>query len=55
MLTRREFMSLAAAALISPQNPAEMMVRSVRPEDLEMPPAGFSDFITPIDAWERRA
>jgi DMSO/TMAO reductase YedYZ molybdopterin-dependent catalytic subunit len=27
----------------------EMIVRSARPEDLEMPAAGFSDFITPVD------
>jgi hypothetical protein len=28
-----------------------MMVRSVRPEDLEMPLEGFSDFITPLDRF----
>ena len=27
----------------------EMFVRSKRPEDLEMPAAGFADFITPVD------
>ena len=26
-----------------------MLVRSVRPEDLEMPLSGFSDYITPIE------
>jgi sulfite oxidase len=49
MVSRRRFLSLAAAALLSPQGPADMIVRSVRPEDLEMPPAGFGDFITPIE------
>src|SRR5262245_1788645 len=49
MVSRRKFLSIAAAALLSPQNPAEMIVRSARPEDLEMPPVGFSDFITPVE------
>jgi sulfite oxidase len=48
MISRREFMSVAAAALLSQQNRVDMIVRSVRPEDLEMPAAGFDDFITPI-------
>jgi DMSO/TMAO reductase YedYZ molybdopterin-dependent catalytic subunit len=39
---------VAAAALLSQQNRVDMIIRSVRPEDLEMPPAGFDDFITPI-------
>ena len=29
----------------------EMLVRSARPEDLEMPLSGFSDYITPIDRF----
>jgi sulfite oxidase len=49
MISRRKFLSLTAVALLSPQNPVEMIVRSGRPEDLEMPPAGFNDFITPVE------
>jgi len=49
MVSRRKFLSIAAAALLSPQNPAEMIVRSARPEDLEMPPVGFTDFITSVE------
>jgi len=30
---------------------AQMTVRSVRPEDLEMPLSGFADFITPIEMF----
>src|SRR6266850_2394508 len=30
---------------------AQMTVRSVRPEDLEMPPSGFADFITPVELF----
>src|SRR5215510_8922121 len=51
MLSRRKFLSMAAAALLSPQNPTEMIVRSARPEDLEMPPAGFNDIITPVERF----
>ena len=49
MVSRRHFLIIAAARLLRPQNPQDMIVRSARPEDLEMPPAGFADFITPID------
>src|SRR5215467_4204865 len=49
MISRRKFLSVTAATLLLPQNPVEMIVRSGRPEDLEMPPAGFNDFITPIE------
>src|SRR5262249_18869577 len=51
MLSRRKFLTLAAAAALSPQNPSEMIVRSARPEDLEMPPDGFSNFITPSERF----
>jgi hypothetical protein len=27
----------------------DMLVRSARPQDLEMPLSGFSDYITPVD------
>src|SRR5688572_11829221 len=51
MVSRREFLSLAAAALLPQQQPGDRIVRSIRPEDLEMPPAGFRDFITPINRF----
>jgi sulfite oxidase len=53
-LTRRHFFLLSAAALVQPGSPGtkrEMIVRSARPLDLEMPLAGFSDYITPIDRF----
>src|SRR5215467_12374029 len=46
---RRQFLKLAGAALLSPQAPADMIVRSIRPEDLEMSAAGFGYFITPVE------
>ena len=42
MVSRRQFLAMAAA---------QMTVRSVRPEDLEMPPSGFADFITPVELF----
>jgi sulfite oxidase len=51
MFSRRHFLMLAGAAFVSPQQRSEMIVRSARPEDLEMPNAGFEDFITPIDRF----
>jgi sulfite oxidase len=53
-LTRRHFLVLSAAALLQPGSPGtkrEMIVRSARPLDLEMPLEGFSDYITPIDRF----
>ena len=60
--SRRNFFALAAGGALqmrSPesawaQSPVEhpksgMIVRSARPEDLEMPLSGFSDYITPIE------
>ena len=51
MIPRRGFFLLAAGALLRAEDRAkrDMLVRSVRPEDLEMPPAGFADYITPIE------
>ena len=55
MVSRRGFLAMAAAGLLriqkTPEDVAhlEMIVRSARPEDLEMPPSGFGDFITPIE------
>ena len=51
MFSRRKFLLLAAAAGFAPQGPRSMIVRSVRPEDIEMPPDGFGDFITPIEKF----
>lgn len=47
-------MLLAAAVLLQPRSDGrkrDMLVRSARPLDLEMPLAGFSDYITPIDRF----
>jgi sulfite oxidase len=51
MIPRRNFLFLAASALLwADDRPnRDMLVRSVRPEDLEMPLSGFSDYITPIE------
>src|SRR5438874_7547724 len=50
MVSRRKFFAMVAAGLLWPQRPSlEMIVRSARPEDLEMPLSGFDDFITPIE------
>jgi len=50
MLSRRQFFAMAAASLISAQKrPVNMIVRSTRPEDLEMPLSGFDDYITPAE------
>jgi sulfite oxidase len=52
-LSRRHFLVLSAAALLQPgtSTKREMLVRSARPLDLEMPISGFSDYITPIDRF----
>lgn len=42
MISRRQFLGMAAG---------QMIVRSVRPEDLEMPVSGFGDFITPTELF----
>lgn len=60
MNSRRQFFAMAAGGLVWAQEGGrrspnadrakkDMIVRSVRPEDLEMPPAGFGDYITPIE------
>jgi DMSO/TMAO reductase YedYZ molybdopterin-dependent catalytic subunit len=49
---RRQFLVLVAGAFLQPnvdRPKRNMLVRSVRPEDLEMPLSGFSDYITPIE------
>lgn len=49
--SRRRFLALAASGLLAAQDrPKEgMIVRATRPEDLEMPLSGFSDYITPVE------
>jgi DMSO/TMAO reductase YedYZ molybdopterin-dependent catalytic subunit len=52
--SRRRFLFLSAAALLQPGTSGakrDMMVRSARPLDLEMPISGFADYITPIDRF----
>ena len=46
--SRRNFFALTAGALLA-QDKTGMNVLSRRPEDLEMPLSGFSDYITPIE------
>ena len=52
-LSRRQFVLLTAGAFFQSAGGSsrEMIVRSARPEDLEMPLAGFSSYITPIDQF----
>src|SRR5262245_13888607 len=49
MVSRTSFLSMPVVSALVPQKPFERIVRSTRPEDLEMPAEGFTDFITPID------
>ena len=49
---RRQFFLLLGGTLLQPaiERPKrDMLVRSARPQDLEMPLSGFSDYITPVD------
>jgi sulfite dehydrogenase len=48
-LSRRNFFALAAGGALMAQEKNGMNVLSKRPEDLEMPLSGFSDYITPIE------
>jgi DMSO/TMAO reductase YedYZ molybdopterin-dependent catalytic subunit len=60
--SRRNFFAIAAGGALQMRSPGsawaqspvehakrDMIVRSARPEDLEMPLSGFSDYITPIE------
>src|SRR5271154_5176523 len=52
--TRRTLLGAATAAFLNAADRADqsrMIVRSPRPEDLEMPLDGFIDWITPIDRF----
>ena len=48
---RRSFLFLAGSTLLRAEDrpKRDMLVRSVRPEDLEMPFSGFSDYLIPIE------
>src|SRR5438067_13717750 len=50
-LSRRSILVAAASALLRADDrpKRDMLVRSARPEDLEMPLSGFADYITPIE------
>ena len=52
-IPRRSFFLLFAGALLRADDrpKRDMLVRSVRPEDLEMPLSGFADYITPIERF----
>jgi sulfite oxidase len=53
-LSRRHFLLISAASLLQPGTTGtkrDMIARSARPLDLEMPIDGFSDYITPIDRF----
>ncbi|HUA17344.1 MAG TPA: molybdopterin-dependent oxidoreductase, partial [Bryobacteraceae bacterium] len=54
-VSRRTLLATAAATLLprasSPADVSRMLVRSPKPEDLEMPLDGFTDWITPIDRF----
>jgi DMSO/TMAO reductase YedYZ molybdopterin-dependent catalytic subunit len=49
--SRRDFFAVAAGSALFAQDPpkAGMNILSRRPEDLEMPLSGFSEYITPIE------
>jgi DMSO/TMAO reductase YedYZ molybdopterin-dependent catalytic subunit len=51
--SRRHFLLLASGGFLTAQDRVknELMVRSVRPEDLEMPLSGFADYVTPVDQF----
>src|SRR5271154_7214914 len=57
-ISRRELFAGAIAGLFSPvlraadqADQSRMIIRSPRPEDLEMPLDGFTEWITPIDRF----
>jgi hypothetical protein len=57
-LPRRHFFLLMGGALLQPaieRIKRDMLVRSARPQDLEMPLSGFSDYITPVVPASRKA
>jgi DMSO/TMAO reductase YedYZ molybdopterin-dependent catalytic subunit len=52
-IPRRSLFMLVAGAFLRAQDRAkpDMLVRSTRPEDLEMLPSGFADYITPVERF----
>ena len=53
MHTRRNFLAIAAGGLLAAQDRSarNVLVRSVRPEDLETELAGFAEYLTPNDQF----
>ncbi|MGH9660775.1 MAG: hypothetical protein ACRD96_19665, partial [Bryobacteraceae bacterium] len=52
MISRRRFLAAVPAAAFSADRPKrDMIVRSRRPEDFEMPLEGFAEWITPNDRF----
>src|SRR5229473_7775265 len=49
--SRRSFLRMIPAAGLMPLRAAEMIVRSARPEDFEMPLDGFNTWITPVERF----
>jgi sulfite oxidase len=56
-ISRRDFLLVAATALLRADDrpKRDMLVRSVRPEDLEMPLSGFADYLTSAEHFFVRA
>ena len=50
-IPRRNFLVIACASLLRGDDrpKLDMLARAIRPEALEMPLSGFSDYITPIE------
>jgi DMSO/TMAO reductase YedYZ molybdopterin-dependent catalytic subunit len=51
MLSRRHFLAMAGALMWTQGKSPNMIVRSTRPEDLEMPDSGFDEYLTPADKF----
>src|SRR6267142_686710 len=49
--SRRSFLRMIPAAGLMPLGPADMIIRSARPEDFEMPLEGFDSWITPVERF----
>lgn len=49
--SRRSFLCMIPAAGLMPLRAADMIIRSARPEDFEMPLDGFNTWITPVERF----
>ena len=49
--SRRSLLKLVPGAALMPLRGADMIIRSARPEDFEMPLDGFGDWITPVERF----